>query len=137
MNTVNQNSLPGWLLILCLLLLVYQPLSLALATSRALDALLMRGLPMLLVMSGQGLITAFGIAAGLALFGRRPGAVTLAKWSLVSSAATDVFVYTTHFLPSDRFIGTTPFYVVGSLAYYGLWLAYLFRSKRVRDTFTY
>src|SRR5436190_1095654 len=32
MNTVNQNKLPGWLLILCLLLLVYQPLSLALAT---------------------------------------------------------------------------------------------------------
>jgi hypothetical protein len=137
MNTVNENNLPGWLLILCLLLLVYQPLSLALATSRALDALLMRGLPMLVVIVVQGLVTALGIASGLALVGRRPGAVTLAKWSLGLSAATDVFVYTTHFLPSNRFIGNTPFYVAGSLLYYGIWLAYLFRSKRVRDTFTY
>ncbi len=137
MNTVNQNNLPGWLLILCFLLLVYQPLSLALATSRALDALLMRGLPMLLVIVAQGLVTAFGIAAGLALVGRRPGAVTLAKWSLGVSAATDVFVYSTHFLPSNRFVGNTPFYVAGSLGYYGIWLAYLFGSKRVRDTFTY
>ena len=137
MNTVNQNNLPGWLLVLCLLLLVYQPLSLALATSRALDALVVRGLPMLLVIVGQGLVTAFGIAAGLALVGRRPGAVTLAKWSLVLSAATDVFVYTTHFLPSDRFVSYTPFYVVGSLAYHGIWLTYLSRSRRVRDTFTY
>ena len=137
MNTVNQNNLPGWLLILCLLLLVYQPLSLALATSRALEALLVRGLPMLLVIVAQGLVTAFGIAAGLALVGRRPGAVTLAKCSLGLSAATDVFVDTTHFLPSNRFVGNTPFYVAGSLVYYGSWLAYLFRSRRARDIFTY
>jgi hypothetical protein len=137
MNTVNQNNLPGWLLILCFLLLVYQPLSLALATSRALDALLVRGLPMLLVIVAQGLVTAFGIAAGLALVGRRPGAVTLARWSLGVSAATDIFVYSTHFLPGNRFVSNTPFYVAGSLGYYGIWLAYLFRSKRVRDTFTY
>ena len=135
MNTVNQNSLPGWLLVLCGLLLMYHPLSLALATSRALDALMVRGLPMVLVLVAQGLVTAFGIAAGLALVGRRPGAVTMAKSSLVLSAGTDVFVYSTPFLPSSRFPGVTPYYIAGSLVYHAIWLAYLYRSKRVRDLF--
>src|SRR3990172_2833390 len=127
MNMVNHNNLPGWLLVLCALLLVYQPISLALAASLALDALLVRGLPMVLVLVARGLVTAFGIAAGLALVGRRTGAVTMAKSSLVLSAATDVFVYTTPFVPSNRLPGTTPLYVAGSLAYYSIWLAYLFR----------
>jgi hypothetical protein len=135
MNSVNHNNLPGWLLVLCALLLVYQPVSLALTASRALDALMVRGLPMALVLVAQGLVTAFGIAAGLALVGRRPGAVTMAISSLVLSAATDVFIYSTPFLPSNRFPGTTLLYVAGSLAYYSIWLAYLLRSKRVRDIF--
>ena len=90
---------------------------------------------MVLVLVVQGLVTAVGIAAGLALAGRRPGAVTLTKWSLVLSAATDVFVYTTNFLPSNRFAGYTPFYIAASLAYCAIWLAYLVRSGRVRDAF--
>ena len=81
------------------------------------------------------LVTAFGIAAGLALLGHRAGAVAMAKLSLVVSAATDVFVYTTPFFPSNRLPGDAPRHVIVSLVYYTIWLLYLSRSQRVRNTF--
>jgi hypothetical protein len=129
------SAIRGWLLILCLLLLVWQPLSLGLLASSVVDELAIRGVSLLLVLVLRLLVTAFGIAAGLALLGLKPYAVGLTKLSLVASAAVDVFVYTTPYFPNNRLPGDTPFYVVGSLAYYGIWLMYLFRSRRVRDTF--
>jgi hypothetical protein len=81
------------------------------------------------------LVVAVGIAAGRALQSLRPAAVTFAKTALLLSAATDVFVYTTPYFPSNRPPGDTPLYVLASLAYHGLWLAYLQRSRRVRATF--
>ncbi|HWF86371.1 MAG TPA: hypothetical protein VG222_16035 [Vicinamibacterales bacterium] len=125
----------GWLLVLCILLLIWQPLSLGLLASGVLNDLALRGVPLALVLSLRVLVTAFGIAAGLALLNRRPAAVTMAKASLIVSAATDVFVYLTPYFPSNRMPGETPFYIAASLAYYAIWLAYLFRAKRVKNTF--
>jgi hypothetical protein len=125
----------GWLLVLCVLLLIWQPLSLGLLASGVLNDLALRGVPLALVLLLRVLITAFGIAAGLALINRRPAAVTMAKASLIVSAATDVFVYLTPYFPSNRMPGETPFYIAASLAYYAIWLAYLFRAKRVKNTF--
>jgi len=82
------------------------------------------------------LVAALGIAAGIALLGRRAGAVTLAKVSLAASAATDVFVYTTPFFPNNRPPGDTVLFVAASLAYHGAWMIYLFRSKRVKEIFS-
>ena len=48
---------------------------------------------------------------------------------------TTVVVYTTPYFPNNRMPGDTPFYVAASLAYHGAWLAYLFRSRRVRNTY--
>ena len=129
------NGIAGWLLLLCFVLLVWQPVSLALTAVRALEALEIRGLPLALVVLGQILVAGFGIAAGLALISRRRGAPALAKWSLVLSAAADMFVYATHFLPNNRLPGTTPLFMGASLVHYGIWLAYLTVSRRVRDTF--
>ena len=132
----QEYRITGWLLFFCLLLLVWQPVSLGLVMSRALDALTIRGVPLALVLITRVLVAAFGIAAGLALLGRRAGAVTIAKVSLAVSAAADVFVYTTPFFPSNRAPGDTPLVVAASLAYYGVWMIYLFRSKRVKETFS-
>jgi hypothetical protein len=138
-TVVNDSQPPddvgGWLLILCLLLLIGQPINLAVSAARSLSALPTRGLPLALVVVGQLVVAGVGVSAGLALLGRRLGAVTLAKWSLLMSAAMDQFVYATSFLPSNRLPGTTPLYAAGSLVYYGLWLEYLIRSKRVRNIF--
>jgi len=130
-----KSGIGGWLLVLCLLLLIWQPISLGLVASSMLNALASGGLPAVLILLTRLIVAGFGIAAGLTLLGRRPGAVTLAKLSLALSAATDVFVYTTPFFPSNRAPGETPIYIGVSLAYYIAWLVYLARSKRVRDTY--
>jgi hypothetical protein len=125
----------GWLLLLCLLLMLWQPLSVGLTSSAALGSVAIGGLPVTLVLILRLLVTALGIAAGLALLNRRSGAVALAKVALVVSAATDAFVYLTPYFPSNRAPGETPIFVAVSLVYYAIWLAYLSRSRRVRRTF--
>ena len=125
----------GWLFVLCALLLVWQPISTGLVASRMLGLLPIRGLPVALVVILRLLATGFGVAAGLALLGLRPGAVVLTRISLAASAVTDLIVYLTPYFPNNRAPGETPVFVVVSLAYHILWLAYLFRSKRVAATF--
>jgi hypothetical protein len=121
---------------LCLLLLVWQPASVGLTASRALDSIALGGLAIVLVLLLRLAVTGLGVAAGLALLNRRVGAVAFARFVLVAGAATDAFVYLTPYFPSNRAPGETPIVLVASLAYYAAWLAYLSRSRRVRRTFT-
>jgi Protein of unknown function (DUF2569) len=127
----------GWLLLLCRLLVVFHPLSLAVTASSALSALSVRGTAVALILILRLLVVGFGIAAGRALQAIQPGAVTLARAALLLSAATDVFVYTTPYFPNNRPPGDTALYVTASLAYHGAWLVYLLRSRRVRATYPY
>jgi hypothetical protein len=122
-------------LLLCGLLLVGQPISTGLVASRMLGLLAIRGLPVALFVILRLLATGFGVAAGLALLGCRPGAVVMTRISLAASAATDLIVYLVPYFPSYRAPGETPVYVLTSLTYHGLWLGYLFRSKRVKAIF--
>src|SRR5262249_28386467 len=137
MPSVNPaRGVGGWLLVLCLLLLVWQPISLGLVASNTLDSLPVGGSPLALLLLTRLLVTGFGIAAGLAMLARRPGAVTIAKISLGLSAAVDLFVYATPYFPTNRAPGQTIYYAAASLGYYAIWLIYLFRSKRVRATYS-
>ena len=119
----------GWLLLLCRLLVVFHPLSLAVTASGALGALSVRGTAVALILILRLVVVGFGMAAGRALQNVQPGAVTLAKAALLASAATDVFVYTTPYFPNNRPPGDTIYYVTASLAYHGAWLVYLARSS--------
>jgi hypothetical protein len=129
------TRLPNLLLLLCVLLIAWQPVSVGLSASRALDSIALGGLPLALVLALRLLVAAVGMAAGLALFGLRAGALTLAKVALVVSAATDLFVYLTPYIPSNRAPGTTPLFVAASLTYHAVWLVYLSRSHRARAAF--
>ena len=139
MAATSQHDAPrrvgGWLLVLCRLLIVLHPLSLAVTASNVMNALFLRGAPVAIVLLMRLAVVAFGVAAGRMLQNVRPGAVELARLALLASAALDVFVYTTPYFPSNRMPGDTTFYVIASLAYHGAWIAYLARSKRVRATF--
>jgi hypothetical protein len=141
MGATSQPSSPaptragGWLLVLCRLLIVFHPLSLAVTASNVMNALFLRGAPVAVVLLLRLAVVAFGVAAGRMLQNLRPGAVEVARLALLASAALDVFVYTTPYFPSNRMPGDTVFYVIASLAYHGAWIAYLARSKRVRATF--
>jgi hypothetical protein len=130
------RAVGGWLLILCRLLLVYQPLSLALSASVALNSVPTRGPKVLVAIALRVLVTGITVAAGLALTNRAPVAVTLARIALVLSATCDVFILTTPFYPNNRPPGDTPFYVAASLLYHAVWLIYLSRSARVRETYS-
>lgn len=130
-----KSGVGGWLLLFCILLLIWQPVNLGIVASSVLDALPVRGPILALLLMARVAVAAFGIAAGIALVGRRSGAVAMAKVSLALSAATDMFVYTTPYFPNNRAPGQTPLFVMGSLAYYGVWMTYLLRSDRVRKTF--
>jgi hypothetical protein len=125
----------GWLLLLCRLLVVFHPLSLAVTASNALGSLSARGTAVALILILRLVVVGFGMAAGRALQRVQPAAVTLARAALFASAATDVFVYTTPYFPNNRAPGDTPLYVAATLAYHGAWLAYLYRSRRVRATY--
>ena len=132
----GRRGVGGWLLLLCFVLIVCHPASLALNAARMLGSLQMRGLPLALVVLARLMIAGLGVAAGLALLGTRRGADGFAKLALALAAAMDLFVYLTPFVPSNRLPGTTPLLIAASLTYYGLWIAYLSTSKRVRNTFT-
>ena len=125
----------GWLLLLCRLLIVFHPLSLAITASGALSAVAVRGTAVVLILILRLAVVGFGMAAGRALQTRQPGAVTLARLALLASAATDLFVYTTPYFPNNRLPGDTVYYVAASLAYHGAWLLYLAQSRRVRETY--
>jgi hypothetical protein len=130
------TKIRGWLLVLCVLLLVWQPFSLAVTTAGTLGGLSLRGSGLAVVLVARLFAAGLGIAAGLSLFQRQPGAVSIAKASLVFSAAVDVFVYATPFYPNNRPPGDALIVLIVSLIYYSVWLTYLARSKRVRATFT-
>lgn len=134
-SRLPNREIGGWLLVLCAMLLIWQPISAGLVASSALDRLAARGFPVALILVLRILVTGLGVGAGLALLGQRSGAVALTKFALVASAATDLFVYLTPYFPNHRAPGETPLFVVASLTYHGSWLAYLFWSKRVKATF--
>ncbi len=126
----------GWLLVLCVLLLVWQPFSLALTTAGTLEGLSLRGPGLAIILIVRLLAAGLGIAAGIALFQRQAGAVTIARTSLVFSAAVDMLIYATPYYPNNRPPGDATLVLIASLAYYAVWLAYLARSKRVRAMFS-
>jgi hypothetical protein len=125
----------GWLLVLCALLLVWQPLSLGLTMAGQVDKVSLRGPGLAVILLARLLAAGLGIAAGLSLLQVKPGAVTIAKASLAYSALVDVIVYATPYSPSNRPPGDATIILAASLAYYGVWFAYLTRSKRVRTTY--
>jgi hypothetical protein len=122
--------------ILALLLLIWQPFSLATTMSGLVDELSTRGAGLGFVLLVKLMAAGLGIAAGLALFQVKPGAVTLAKASLILSAAVDVLVYVTPWSPKNRPPGDATIILIASLLYYAAWYAYLARSKRVRATYS-
>jgi hypothetical protein len=116
-QATNLPNVPGWLL--CVFLLLLQPISVGLSAAAALDAVILRGFPALAILLVRLLVTAVGVGAGLALLGRRAGAVSFTRLALIAAAATDLFIYLTPFYPNHRAPGETPLWVAGTFVIYG------------------
>ena len=135
MNQTGPAGVGGWLLVLGVLLLAVQPLALASAASAVLPSIEIRGAPAIVVLIARMAVTGVGVAAGLALLFRRESAIALVKFSLTATALMELFVILTRYFPSNRVPGDEPFYIAWTIAYYAVWMTYLARSKRVRNTF--
>jgi hypothetical protein len=122
-----------WLPVLARLMTLYQPIIIGLLTSRTVDSLAIRGREVLVLLLVRVLVTAFGVAAGLALRRHHARAVGLAKVSVLLSAATELFIVLTPSFPNSRVPGETQIWVAGILVYFGGWFAYLMRSTDVRE----
>jgi hypothetical protein len=125
----------GWLQVLCRLLIVWEPVVFAIVAAGAFNAISVRGLPVVLMLAARLVATAVCVAAGRSLLDRRAAGPRLARTALAVAAAVQVFAYVTPYFPSNRPPGQTPLYVIATLVYYGAWLAYLARSRRVAATY--
>lgn len=137
----------GWLLLLCLLLTVLDPLvvlSSIFAQSQAARATLDLRPEVLRYLIVQGVlaiaIAVFSMYAGLSLWKITGNAVKVARYYLIAEAA---FSFVPLFLPallgvSDNGPGVANLYLLNALlttAYASAWYAYLSRSRRVRNTY--
>jgi hypothetical protein len=126
-----------WLLVLARLMMLYQPIVIGLLTSRTLDSLAVRGREVLVLLLVRVLVTAFGVAAGLALWRHHARAIGLAKVSQLLTGATELLIVLTPSFPNSRGPGETPIWVAGILIYFGGWFVYLMRSTRGREPGTW
>ena len=92
------------------------------------NELSLRGLGLAVILIARLVGAGLGIAAGLAIFQRQPGASTIARASLVFSALVDIVVYATPYSPNNRPPGDATIILIASLLYYAAWFIYLTRA---------
>jgi hypothetical protein len=129
------SGVGGWLLILVLLLTIWNPASLALQASAIAWSLIGRSTPSLLFLAARFLITSLGVAAGIALFLRRPGAVWLAKLALALFGVEAVARLSTRADLSTAPPGTRLPLALLVIVHNAGWYLYLRLSRRVRATY--
>ncbi|MCM3881344.1 MAG: hypothetical protein ND807_14650 [Vicinamibacterales bacterium] len=125
----------GWLLLLCLILTVWNPASLALRLATNVATLSSQSTLALLFLAARLVITSVGVAAGIALLLRRPGAVQLTKLVLVLFCVEAIVRLSTRVGLSEAPPGTRLPLAILVVAHNAAWYAYLQKSRRVRAHF--
>jgi hypothetical protein len=125
----------GWLLLLCILLTVWNPARLAIvAASRVGSAAAITTLG-LMVLGFRLVVTSVGVAAGMALWHKRAGAIRFAKVSLMLSAIEAVARLSTRVGLSEAPPGTRLPLALALIFYNAAWYLYLEKSRRVKATY--
>ena len=122
----------GWLFLLCLILTVWNPASLALRLASSVVNLSSQTTLSLLFLAARLVITSIGIAAGLALWMRRPWAVQLAKLALMLFGIEAVVRLSTRAGLSEAPPGTRLPLAILLVVHNAAWYLYLQKSRRVR-----
>ena len=123
----------GWLLLLCVVLLVWQPLSFAVEAASTLPTLGMRGSAAVLELAFYAFVAAVSAAAGWALWQSSPAGRSLAAVaiSLVTVAGVQGLYWSV--LPSNVFPADRLPIAALIVAHGMAWLIYLRRSRRFRS----
>jgi hypothetical protein len=87
------------------------------------------------LLAARLLVTATGVAAGIALYRQQPGAVRLARIALVLSTGEALAGLSSGYALSTAPPGTHGPRAILIVGYTAAWLAYLHNSKRVRAAF--
>jgi hypothetical protein len=117
--------------LLAFLLVVWEPLSLALTASALLIRLSDRGWPALAFLIVRLAIAGVGVAAGRALWSNRPGAVTLARWATGLALAAAALKVTTSIWPSSLAPGIREPVAVATIGWYAAWFLWTLRQRQV------
>ena len=117
----------GWLPLLCLILLFWRPLNLAIELTTALPSLAMRGPVAIVELLFHAAVAAIAVAAVHAIWSRLPSAMLLARVALVGSAIAAVQGLNWSVLPHQTAPGESLPLSVLAVLHAGIWLAYLRR----------
>jgi hypothetical protein len=121
----------GWLLLLCLVLFVWAPVSFAAEVSATLSTIDMRGTPAVVELLGHGLVAALSVAGAWALWNASPVGPSLAAIALIGMGIAGVQSLYWSVLPRNTFPDDKLPLAVLAVAHSAAWLVYLRRSRRV------
>ena len=125
----------GWLLLLCAVLAVVNPASLAVVAASRVSSSVAPSTLALTLLALRLFVTSVGVAAGLALWHKRAGAVQLAKASLVLSAIEAAGRLSTRVGLSETPPGLRLPVALAVIVFNGACYFYLEKSRRVRATY--
>jgi hypothetical protein len=120
--------------IVAALLVVWEPLTFAIAASSAIDWLMQRGLMAVVFLIARLLVTGIGISAGMRLWQEQPGGIALARWAYAGQLAAAIVAHSTRLWPTTLAPGIAePAFAVG-VAWYAGWLVWtVFAKDRLRQ----
>jgi len=122
-----------WLLLLCAVLMLWQPLNFAAEASSSLTTLGMRGVFGAVELVVHGAVAAVSFAAGWALWQSAPGGPKLARVAVIAMAIVGVQSLYSTALPSNVFPSDRLPLAILTVAHSAVWLAFLRRSARIHD----
>ena len=125
----------GWLLVLCLLLTVWNPASVALRLASSIANLSAQTALSLVLLATRLVVTSVGVAAGISLWLRRPWAVQLAKTALMLLGTEALVRLSTRVGLSEAPPGTRMPLAMLAILHNAAWYLYLHKSRRVRTTY--
>ncbi len=114
--------------LLALLLLVWEPLTLALTAASFADRLGERGWPAVVLLVARLGITGLCMAAGSALWAQRDGAMALARWATGLNLAAVAVTATTGIWPSSRPPGIRGPAAAVTIAWHAAWFLWTLRQ---------
>ena len=125
----------GWLLLLCIVLAVVNPATLAVVAASRVGSTVPPSTLVLTLLALRLVVTSVGVAGGMALWHTRAGAVQLAKASLVLSAVETVGRLSTRVGLSEAPPGLRLPMALAVILFNAAWYLYLEKSRRVRATY--
>jgi hypothetical protein len=125
----------GWLLLLCVFLLSWEPLKLAGEFSAAAGTFSMRGPLAPVELTAHAAVAMLSVAAGWGLWIGNPRAPRFAAGAVAGSAIVTVQSLYWSVLPGNVMPGDRLPLALVALAHAAAWLAYLRRSRQVRVSY--